>query len=160
LGEKYAIAVESYEESFHGKVTHYGFHEAANCLDCHADADNYFVGVHNILPSRDPKAPTSPERKAETCRRCHVYANASYAALDPHPSDEIAHNPFRYYAEHIYGLVGDVVIVLFVGLAAFETVGRRRDGVGWMIREGSSWWRRSRRGRPRSTKHSRDEVVL
>ncbi len=43
LGRKYPIAVESYNESFHGKVTRYGFHKAANCLDCHADAENYFL---------------------------------------------------------------------------------------------------------------------
>ena len=149
LGPKYAIAVESYSESFHGKVTRLGFGAAANCLDCHADAENYFVGVHKILPSRNPNAPTSPERKAQTCKRCHTYADASYAAIDPHPSDLRAHNPFRYFAELIYGVIGDVVIVVFVGLAIFETVGRRRDGVGWQIREGSSWRRKSHRGRPR-----------
>ncbi len=54
-----------------------------------------------------------------------------------------------YYAEHIYSLVGNVVVLGLVGLALFETIGRRRDGVGWQIHNGSSWWRRSRRGRER-----------
>ncbi len=149
LGRKYAIAVESYYKSFHGKVTRYGLHKAANCLDCHVDAENYFLNVHNILPSRDPKAPTSAERRVNTCKRCHLYADKNYAALDPHPSDSSVDAPFRYYAERIYNLMSYVSIFSFVSLALFETIGRRRDGVGWRIRRGSSWWRKSRRGRSR-----------
>jgi hypothetical protein len=149
LGRKYAIATESYRESFHGKITHYGSSKAANCLDCHADADNYFVSVHNIRPSRDPEAPTSDERRVETCKRCHTYADANYAALDPHPSSLYEDSQFSHYAERVYNAMAVIVIVIFVALALFETIGRRRDGVGWMIHRGSSWWRRSRRGRAR-----------
>lgn len=150
LGPKYAHAVESYDNSFHGKITRYGFQPSANCLDCHAEAEKYFLKVHNIRPSRDPKATTSPERRAETCRRCHTDADDNYASLDPHPTYYVREDvPFLYYAEHMYGWIGNIVIATFVGLALFETIGRRRDGVGWMIRRGSSWWRRSSRGRDR-----------
>ncbi len=86
LGRKYPIAVESYNRSFHGKVTRYGLTKAANCLDCHADAENYFLSVHNIRPSRDPKAPTHIDIKVNTCNRCHTRSYKFYAALDPHPS--------------------------------------------------------------------------
>lgn len=149
LGRKYPIAVESYKNSFHGKVTHYGLEKSANCLDCHADNENYFLNVHNLRPSRDPEAPTSKERRVETCKRCHLYANENYAAHDPHPSREEGYNNFMYRMEKIYNWLGNIVVVSLVGLAMFETVGRRRDGVGWQIHKGSSWWRRSRRGRDR-----------
>jgi len=105
--------------------------------------------VHNIRPSRDPAAPTSKERRAETCRRCHIDADDNYASLDPHPANVLEDFPFLYYAELIYGWIGNITIATFVGFALFETIGRRRDGVGWIIRHGSSWWRRSRRGRTR-----------
>ncbi|VAX08571.1 hypothetical protein MNBD_GAMMA25-829 [hydrothermal vent metagenome] len=149
LGRKYPYAVESYNESFHGKVTRYGYKKAANCLDCHADYENYYMSVHFIRPSRDPVSPVSPERKLKTCQRCHTYADENYAALDPHPTSYKDDNPFRHYAEIVYGWVGDIVLALLVGMAMFETVGRRRDGVIWKIKKGSSWWRRSKRGRDR-----------
>ncbi|NOZ37631.1 MAG: hypothetical protein GXP11_06105, partial [Gammaproteobacteria bacterium] len=149
LGEKYPYAVESYNESFHGKVTRFGYKKAANCLDCHADYDNYYLSVHFIRPSRDPASPVSPERKLKTCQRCHIYADKNYAALDPHPTNYKADDPFRHYAEIVYGWVGDVVLFLLIGMALVETIGRRRDGVIWKIKKGSSWWRPSRRGRNR-----------
>ena len=149
LGRKFAYAVDSYYESFHGKMTRYGFTAAANCLDCHADAANYFKGVHEIRPSRDPASPVHADQRLRTCQRCHTSADENYARLDPHPTSLRADNPFRYYAEWIYNVIGAVVIAGLVGLALFETYRRRRDGVAWLLRHGSSWRRKSRRGRDR-----------
>lgn len=151
LGEKYLYAAESYKESFHGKVTHYDYSKAASCLDCHADNDNYYMSVHDIKPSRNPDSPVNKNNVLKTCKRCHIYADENYAQLDPHPTPTSypQGNPFRYYANKIYGWVADVVLVLLVGLAAFETIGRRRDGVGWHLHKGSTWWRKSKRGRDR-----------
>lgn len=149
LGRKFPHAVESYGESFHGKLTRYGFTKTANCLDCHADNENYYLSVHEIRPSRDPKSPVSAERKVDTCKRCHTFADENYAALDPHPTSHASDNLFRYWAELIYTWVGNVVIVGLVGLSLFETWGRWRDGVGWRLKHGSSWQRHSKRGRDR-----------
>lgn len=149
LGRKYRIAAESYAQSFHGKVTRYGFTEAANCLDCHADAENYFLGVHQIRPSRDPESPVSKENRVKTCKRCHTHANEKYAAIDPHPSSDAKDNPFRHSAEVVYEIVGNIVIVGLIGMAFLETIGRLRDGISWRIRFGSSWRRKSKRGRDR-----------
>ncbi len=149
LGRKYPIAVESYDDSFHGKVTRYGFTKAANCLDCHAKKENYYLNVHDIKPSRDPDSPVNEKNKVDTCRNCHVYADEKYAQLDPHPSSNKDSNAFRYYANIGYNLIGDVVIVLLLGMALLETMGRRRDGVSWIMHKGSSWWRKSSRGRDR-----------
>ncbi len=149
LGAKFPYAIESYEESFHGKLTKYGFRQTANCLDCHADASNYFKTVHEIRPSRDAASPVSAERRLQTCQRCHTRADANYVRLDPHPTSRPESDPFRHWAELIYSVIGDVVIVALVGLAMFETFGRRRDGVVWHLRDGSSWWRPSKRYRDR-----------
>jgi len=149
LGPKYAFAVESYNESFHGKITRYGLFVAANCLDCHVEQENYYLNVHDIQPSRVARAPTNAANKLASCQRCHTFADKQYASLDPHPSSRSLTDRFRYYAEHIYEWVGNVVIVVLTGLAAFETIGRRRDGVRFRIIEGSSWRNPSRRGRDR-----------
>lgn len=149
LGRKFPFAVESYMNSFHGKITRYGNTQAANCLDCHADSDNYYLSVHEIRNSRDPKSPVHADKRVDTCKRCHTLADKSYAAIDPHPTKRKEDNAFVHYANIIYTLVGDVALIGLVGLAGFETLGRRRDGVGWRFSGGSSWWRRSPRGRDR-----------
>ncbi|MCU7905644.1 MAG: hypothetical protein KZQ76_07230 [Candidatus Thiodiazotropha sp. (ex Epidulcina cf. delphinae)] len=149
LGKKFPIAATSYQKSFHGKVTRYGLDGAATCLDCHADNAKYYEGVHKILPSRNPESPVSQQNRVETCRRCHEAADEKYAIVDPHPSFDEEFNPVLHKAEEIYGVVGEVVVTALLGLSLFETIGRRRDGVGWRLRRGSTWWRRSRRKRDR-----------
>ncbi len=147
MGRKYPIAAESYQKSFHGKVTEYGNTQAANCLSCHASPDNYYMSVHELRPSRDPKSPVHKENRVETCRQCHKTADENYAAIDPHPTHDKELNKFNYYAELIYGIVGDVALVALVGLSLFETIGRKRDGVAWVLRQGTTWRGRSRRRR-------------
>ncbi|MDH5631641.1 MAG: cytochrome c3 family protein [Gammaproteobacteria bacterium] len=149
LGKKFPFAAESYLESFHGKMSRYGFNKAANCLDCHAREGDYYRSVHEIRPSRDPVSPTHKDNKVETCKRCHIHADENYAELDPHPTSHQQDNVFRYYAELIYNIVGDIVIVLLVGISLFETWGRRRDGAAWCMKMGTSWCRKSKRGRDR-----------
>ena len=149
LGEKFPIAATSYSESFHGKVTRYGLIGAATCLDCHADNSQYYEGVHKILPSRNPESPVSEKNRVRTCQRCHTKADEKYAVVDPHPSFEEEYNPILHKGEVIYGTFGNIVVFCLVGLSMFETVGRRRDGAGWRLRLGSTWWRRSRRNRIR-----------
>ncbi len=149
MGKKFPIAAKSYQKSFHGKVTAYGLEGAATCLDCHADQENYYRGVHGILSSRDPASPTNENNRVETCKRCHQYADEKFLAVDPHPSFDEKHNPVLHQAEAIYGVIGNGVVIALIGLSMFETFGRRRDGVGWRIRSGSTWWRRSKRKRDR-----------
>ena len=149
LGKKFPIAAKSYKKSLHGKVTSKGFEGAATCLDCHAGQDNYYRGVHGIRSSRDPESPTHENNRVETCKTCHKYADEKFLAVDPHPSFDAKHNPVLHQAEAIYGIIGNSVVIALIGLSMFETFGRRRDGVGWRIRWGSTWWRRSKRKRNR-----------
>ena len=149
LGAKYEHAVETYEESFHGKLTRYGFQHTANCLDCHAARDNYYKSVHEIRPSRDPLSPVNIKNRVETCKHCHTLADANYAAIDPHPDTGKHTGKFRYYAEKVYNLISVVTIFGLVGLSLFETWGRRRDGVAFRLKHGTSWRRKSKRGRDR-----------
>lgn len=52
-----------YRTSVHGVKFAEGDAHVAVCTDCH--------GVHNILPSSDPRSPVHPLNVAATCGRCH-----------------------------------------------------------------------------------------
>ena len=149
LGKKFPIAVKSYNESFHGKLTNYGYQDAANCLDCHAESDNYYLSVHEIRPSRDPLSPVHLNNKVETCRQCHRLADNNYAQLDPHPTALPGDGEFRHMAEFIYHIISLITIIGLVGLSMIETYGRRRDGVAFRLKQGTSWRRKSKRDRDR-----------
>ncbi len=150
MGDKFPIAATSYKNSFHGKVTKYGMVGAATCLDCHADSDQYYKSVHKILPSRNPDSPISKENRLNTCQKCHTGADQKFDVVDPHPSFEEERNPILHAGEKIYSVFGNIIVFCLIGLSLFETFGRRRDGAGWRLRMGSTWWNKSRRKRDRN----------
>jgi formate dehydrogenase gamma subunit len=64
-------AVDSYNDSFHGKAVRFGSTEAAICTDCHT--------AHHVLPKSDPKSSIYPAKSQETCAQCHQGAVAKFA---------------------------------------------------------------------------------
>lgn len=63
--------VASFDDSFHGLAAKSGSETVANCASCH--------GVHNILPSKDPKSMIHPKNLAATCGHCHKSAGSRFA---------------------------------------------------------------------------------
>ncbi len=61
----------SYDTSFHGLAAKAGAQSVANCASCH--------GVHNILPSSDPKSTINAKNLPATCGNCHHGAGARFA---------------------------------------------------------------------------------
>jgi cytochrome b subunit of formate dehydrogenase len=68
--------VQSYRESYHGLANRFGSTTAANCASCH--------GVHNILPSSNPKSLISPGNLAKTCGTCHPRASDKFVKKKVH----------------------------------------------------------------------------
>jgi formate dehydrogenase gamma subunit len=58
-----ALPVEAYRQSVHGRAIQQGNLHAAACNDCH--------GVHDILPSSDPRSKIWKQNVASTCGKCH-----------------------------------------------------------------------------------------
>jgi formate dehydrogenase gamma subunit len=74
LAERYSLPrdrVPAFQESFHGLALRAGSQTVANCASCH--------GVHNILPSSDPRSTVHPANLAKTCGSCHPGAGARFA---------------------------------------------------------------------------------
>lgn len=61
----------SFDASFHGLAAKSGSETVANCASCH--------GVHNILPSSDPRSTINAKNLAATCGRCHPGAGHRFA---------------------------------------------------------------------------------
>ena len=63
--------LSTYQNSYHGLAKRLGSDVAANCASCH--------GVHNILPSSDPKATTHRANLVKTCGKCHPGVGTKFA---------------------------------------------------------------------------------
>jgi len=70
-----ADRLPSYAGSFHGLALEGGKLTAANCASCH--------GVHDILPSSDPRSTVSAENLPKTCGQCHKGVGESKFSIGP-----------------------------------------------------------------------------
>ncbi|MDZ7289081.1 MAG: cytochrome c3 family protein [candidate division KSB1 bacterium] len=83
LVEKYGMArqrVSTFADSFHGLSLRSGRLSVANCGSCH--------GVHNILPSSDPRSMIYPANLTKTCGRCHPNAGVNFVRGSIHLTEE------------------------------------------------------------------------
>jgi cytochrome b subunit of formate dehydrogenase len=66
-----ADRIVSFDASYHGLASKAGSQSVANCASCH--------GVHNILPSSDPRSTVNAKNLPTTCGRCHEGAGTRFA---------------------------------------------------------------------------------
>jgi formate dehydrogenase gamma subunit len=84
LTQEFGVAgerVSSYKDSYHGLASKLGSKVVANCASCH--------GVHNILPSSDPKSMISAANLPQTCGQCHIGAGVKFATGKIHLTSEL-----------------------------------------------------------------------
>ena len=120
LSEKYGLSDESvpaYADSFHGLASRSGSSTVAHCASCH--------GVHDILPSSDPRSHVSDERLAETCGQCHPGAGKRFAIGPVHVLPTDPEHAAVYWVRQVYLWLIFLVIggmVLHNGLDLFRKV--------------------------------------
>lgn len=68
--------VETFKDTYHGMATQLGDVHVANCASCH--------GIHNILPSSDPRSQVHPDHLTQTCGQCHPNANQNFIKGNVH----------------------------------------------------------------------------
>lgn len=66
----------TYLASYHGLASRLGSQVVANCASCH--------GVHNILPSTDPRSTISRANLVHTCGQCHPGVTEKFALAKVH----------------------------------------------------------------------------
>ena len=97
LSEKFGLpsdVVSSFKESFHGLAGRSGRATVANCSSCH--------GVHDILPSTDPRSHIHKANLAETCGSCHPGAGTRFAIGPVHVNAGEREHAAVYWIRRIY----------------------------------------------------------
>ncbi len=97
LSEKYGLSagsVPSYADSYHGLAARGGVQRVANCASCH--------GVHNILPSTDPRSHVHADNLPQTCGQCHAGAGKRFGIDPVHVLAASTTNVVAYWIRKIY----------------------------------------------------------
>jgi len=68
--------VSTYLASYHGLASQRGSTVVANCASCH--------GVHDILPSSDPRSSINPANLVKTCGQCHRGVTQNFVSAKVH----------------------------------------------------------------------------
>jgi cytochrome b subunit of formate dehydrogenase len=106
-----ADRVVSFDASFHGLAAREGSETVANCASCH--------GVHNILPSADPRSKVNPKNLAATCGKCHQGAGKRFAISQVHVAEGHKEAPAMRWVRQFYLLT----IPLTIGLMLLHNGG-------------------------------------
>lgn len=133
-------AVETYNDSIHGKAVELGSDKAADCVSCHATS-----AIHDIYKKDDSKSTIHADNRAETCRQCHAKANDQFARIDMHSKIDRHKKPLLHFINTSLGFAFYGSVFGLVGLMLFETFGRKKDGIKWQLRHGTTWRGRSKR---------------
>jgi cytochrome b subunit of formate dehydrogenase len=104
----------TYLASYHGLAASGGSQVVANCASCH--------GVHNILPSSDPRSTINPANLAKTCGQCHPGVTEKFAASKVHVdaplSADIGSKAVRwirkFYLSMIWAVIGGMLVHNFI----------------------------------------------
>lgn len=132
-------AVETYKQSIHGKSVTLGSKVAADCISCHASNR-----LHDIYKKDDRRATVGKKNLEKTCGQCHERTNSWFVKVAVHPTTERDENPIVYFANLSLSFALYGTVFGLVGLMLLETFGRRKNGIKFLLRNGTSW-----RGKPK-----------
>ena len=104
-GNCHAESLESYAETYHGKITRLGYGETAKCYDCH--------GSHGIKRVNEADSKVHNGNRLKTCQECHADATEGYVTFQPHGKT----NNFTEYPE--MWLASKGMIGLLLGTFSF-----------------------------------------
>lgn len=100
----------TYLASYHGLAARGGSQVVANCASCH--------GVHNILPSSDPRSTINHANLARTCGQCHPGVTEKFTAAKVHVdaplSADVGSKAIgwirRFYLSMIFAVIGGMLL--------------------------------------------------
>jgi cytochrome b subunit of formate dehydrogenase/nitrate reductase cytochrome c-type subunit len=100
--------VTSYFDSYHGLAAEGGSVVAANCSSCH--------GVHDILPSSDPRSTINRANLDATCGKCHKGVTQKFTRTPVHLQDGVRTKDIGSIAVRWVRVIYIALILLVIGL--------------------------------------------
>lgn len=115
----------TYLASYHGLASQLGSQVVANCASCH--------GVHNILPSSDPRSTINKANLPKTCGQCHPGVTEEFVLAKVHVDAPLSADVGskavrwirRFYLGMIVAVIGGMLLHNFI-LWRFKVVERRK----------------------------------
>ncbi len=133
-------SVETYNESIHGKAVALGSQKAADCISCHASSS-----IHDVYKKDHKLSTVNDANRINTCNQCHENVNERFVQIDVHSGLGREEKPLLYFVNLGLQVVFYASVLGLVGLMLLETKGRKKDGILWQIKKGTSWRGRSKR---------------
>lgn len=104
----------TYLASYHGLASERGSQVVANCASCH--------GVHNILPSSDPRSTINRANLVKTCGQCHPGVTQEFVAAKVHVDAPLSADVGskavrwirRFYLSMILVVIGGMLLHNFI----------------------------------------------
>jgi cytochrome b subunit of formate dehydrogenase len=97
--------LETYTETYHGKITRLGYGETAKCYDCHCS--------HGVKRVEDEASKVHNSNRLETCQGCHEDATKGFVTFQPHGNT----HDFKKYP--MMWMASKGMIALLLGTFAF-----------------------------------------
>jgi len=99
--------VSTYLDSYHGLASEGGSVVAANCSSCH--------GVHDILPSTDPRSTIHRTNLDGTCGKCHKGATQKFTLTPVHLADGVHPHDIGSKITHWVRIIYIILILTVIG---------------------------------------------
>jgi cytochrome b subunit of formate dehydrogenase len=123
----------TYLASYHGLAARGGSQVVANCASCH--------GIHNILPSNDPRSTISRANLVRTCGQCHPGVTEKFTAAKVHInaplSADVGSKAVRwirkFYLSMIFLVIGGMLLHNFI-LWRAKAIARRKLEQNFVMR--------------------------
>ena len=104
----------TYLASYHGLASRLGSQVVANCASCH--------GVHNILPSSDPRSSINRANLVNTCGQCHPGVTEKFALSRVHVDEPLSADVGsiavrwirKFYLSMILAVIGAMLLHNFI----------------------------------------------
>ena len=124
--------VSTYLASYHGLASLRGSTVVANCASCH--------GVHNILPSSDPRSSINQANLVQTCGQCHRGVTANFVNAKVHINSSTGGDAGSMVVRWVRKFYVLLIVVVIGGMLAhnfilwrFKAIEERRRHTGSMV---------------------------
>jgi cytochrome b subunit of formate dehydrogenase len=111
----------TYLASYHGLASKLGSQVVANCASCH--------GVHNILPSSDPRSTINPQNLVRTCGQCHPGVTEKFITAKVHVDAPLSADTGSVAVRWIRKFYISMIVVVIGGMLLHNLIIWRRKAI-------------------------------